>query len=679
MFGTLVVIALFKSSQYHIAETSPSVPRPLSLTYNIQSLASNMFKKKPQIKNLSPLKSSERRKLADQIRRDYSIPDPQTEPTPQEPDNTTTQGPTLTSIRNALLPDPTSSAKFTTTHGPNSTLISGTIYVGAHPGQEERVLWFQIGKDERLIPTVYTLWLNPGLVPLLHVGDMVVQKLRGGADIFAPGLIEPYQGFDRRAVKGSIVAVAGHKSDTVPRWVGTSKLDISGLQENATGTAAEGLHWEGDELWSWSSLNKGGSAGPDTIDGWPGLSHGLEQDTEELDLDDEDEQGDGGVALSNSISDLNHTNGDTKEQDDVDTEEYIPTTKEVDDAFMEAFLYSLYDAKKNNPAEPYGLDYPIMPSFLIANMIQPHLRHQTPHYNIKKTSWKNTKKFIKHLDKSVLVKSKDRNGGETVILDIDFNDPQVKSFQPYRLPKPKVAEALEGDTKASADPSTDQSVGQKLTLQVVYRASSKLVPELLPSKTAYYTSQDITSALKKYLEDNPDLINEAKKRYVKLNPFIANNILGSNSSSDDSKALSAGEIDRGSLNRRILEDDHLCIPYHILLRNDQSLDDSSLKPKSGPPSKITMTIEKRGGNKVVTAVAGLESFFINPQLIRPELQKKCAGSASVAQHVGGKPGAMEVQVQGDQRAVIEKEILGKRGVRSEWIEVVDKSKKKGKK
>lgn len=617
------------------------------------------------------------------------MPDPQTETSPQESDTTSsTQAPTLTSIRNALLPDPTSSAKFTTTHGANSVSISGTIYVGAHPGQEERVLWFQVGKDERLIPTVYTLWANPGLVPLLHVADMVVQKLKGGADLFAPGLIKPYQGFDQRAVKGSIVAVAGHKSDTVPRWVGTSKIDIAGIQDNATGTAAEGLHWEGDELWSWSSMNKGGSSAPDAVDGWHGLTFGLEEDTEKIDLDDddddvEDEHVGGGVALGNSTSDLK--NGDTKEADEGEEdqeEEYVPTTKEIDDAFMEAFLYAIYNAKKNHPGEPHGFDFPIQPSFLIANMIQPHLRHQSPHYNIKKTSWKNTKKFIKHLDKALLVKSKDRNGGETVILDIDFKDQQVKAFQPYRLPKPKTAEAHTdaNDSKAAADPTTDQSLGQKLTLHVVYRASSKLVPELLRSKTAFYTSQDITSALKKYIEDNPDLLNESKKRYVKLNPFIANSILGSNPSSDDSKALAAGEIDRGALNRRVLEDDHLCVPYHILLRNDQTLEsDPSLKPKAGQPPRITMTIEKRGGNKVVTAVAGLESFFINPQLIRPELQKKCAGSASVAQHVGGKPGAMEVQVQGDQRAVIEKEILGKRGVRPEWIEVVDKTKKKGKK
>ncbi|KAK5071707.1 hypothetical protein LTR64_004514 [Lithohypha guttulata] len=649
-----------------------------------------MFKKKPQIKNLSPLKSSERRRLADQIRKDYSLPEPQSE---ADSEQTIAQPQTLSSIRNALLPEHTSSAKFTTTHGSSSSLISGTIYVGAHPDEEERVLWFQIGKDDRLIPTVYTLWHNPDLIPLLHIGETIVGKLKGGADLFAPGLIKPYRGFDSRATKGAVVAVAGHVSDTVPRWVGISKVDVSTLQDSATGTAAEGLHWEGDELWTWSALNKGGTAAPSALEGWPSLKFRIEQNMDNLDLDDDDDDDDdddgpegehvtGGVAIAkHDAVEAASKEKDTLQGDDI-SDEHIPTTKEVDDAFLEAFVYSIYTAKKNNPGEPHGLDFPIQPSYLIANMIQPHLRNQSPQYTIKKTSWKNTKKFIKHLDKQQLLKSKDRNGGETVILDIDFNDQAVRTFQPYRLPKPKAADTSEDAAGGGAvkDTGTDQSLNQRLTLQTLYRASAKLVPELLPTKSQFYTAQQITQAIKAYLDANPDLINEAKKRYVKLNPFLANNILGSNSSSDDNRYLAAGEIDRGTLNRRIIEDDHLCVPHHILLRNDQTIDsDPTLKPKAGPAPHVTLTIERRGGNKVVTAIAGLESFFINPHLIRPEIQKKCAGSASVGQLMGGKPGMLEVQVQGDQRAIVEKEILGKRGVKPEWIEVVDKTKKKGKK
>ena len=249
-----------------LAKSLPSGPSEVLIA---SSSLFTMFKKKPQIKNLSPLKSSERRKLADQIRRDYGLQEPPIDDAPSSENGAANNQPTqtLTSLRNALLPEGTSSAKFSTTHGPNGSLVSGTVYVGSQAGQEERILWFQIGGDQ-LIPTVYTLWHNPDLVPLLHIGESIVGKLQGGADLFAPGLIRPTHDYDSRAINGAIVAVAGHKSETVPRWVGRAKMNISSLQENATGSAAEGLHWEGDELWSWSALNKGGTSAPEEIAGW---------------------------------------------------------------------------------------------------------------------------------------------------------------------------------------------------------------------------------------------------------------------------------------------------------------------------------------------------------------------------------------------------------------------------
>lgn len=659
-----------------------------------------MFKKKPQIKNLSPLRSSDRRKLADQIIADYQVH----VPTLQEIDNTASAEeiqisassshptPALSSIRTSLIPETCLSARFTTHAGASATLVSGTVYVAAYPGQEERILWIQYGKDAKLYPTVYTLWHNPGLVPLLHTPDFVVEKLRTGADLMTPGLVggPPWP---EAAKTGSVVAVAGLERPSVPIWVGTCKIDVSALGrvQGAKGAAVEGVHWEGDELWGWSQFGSGGRAAPASIEGWEFKCGGLEEGVEKLDLEDDDEdeaQEEGGVALHSEGTSTDpvvaESNGATGERDDEPERE--PTTAEVDEAFFEAFLYATHDAKKTGEAPHYGLDFPIQPSFLISNMVQPHLRVQNQHYTIKKTSWKNTKKFIKHLDKSVLVKSKDRNGGETVILDVDFNDDKIKAFTPYKLPKPK-SQGAGADVAHHAGTSAgggggDPSLGQKLTLQTVYRASSKLVPDLLPSKTTYYTSSQISAQLKKYIESHPELTtNTSSPRLVKLDPFIANNILSSNSSAADTRTLAAGEIARDALLKRILEDSHLCVPHWLLLRDAQTWDpespDPALKPKSGPPPQVAIVLEKRSGTKVVTKISGLEAFGINPQILGPELQKKCAGSASVGQLVGGKPGMMEILVQGDQREVVEKEV-GRRGVDRRWVSFDDKTKKKKK-
>jgi translation initiation factor 2D len=287
------------------------------------------------------------------------------------------------------------------------------------------------------------------------------------------------------------------------------------------------------------------------------------------------------------------------------------------------------------------------------------------------------------MDKLVLVKSKDRNGGETVILDVDFDDGKVLYFAPYPLPKPK-PQSTTGANDSAQSNSGDPSLGQKLTLQTVYRASSKLVPDLIPSKTEFYTSSQISSFLKRYIENNPSLTTgTSSARYVKLDPFIANNILSSSAATAaDTRALAAGEIARDALLKRVLEDSHLCVPHWLLLANEQKWDpenpDPALgKPKSGAPPHVNITIEKRSGTKVATKISGLELFGINPHILGPELQKKCAGSASVGQLVGGKPGMMEILVQGDQRDVVEKEV-GRRGVDRRWVNVEDKTKKKKK-
>ena len=49
------------------------------------------------------------------------------------------------------MPENALSARFNTTAGPDLKQVSGTVYAGVHPGEEQRILWFKI--EEKLIPT----------------------------------------------------------------------------------------------------------------------------------------------------------------------------------------------------------------------------------------------------------------------------------------------------------------------------------------------------------------------------------------------------------------------------------------------------------------------------------------------------------------------------------------------
>jgi translation initiation factor 2D len=125
--------------------------------------------------------------------------------------------------------------------------------------------------------------------------------------------------------------------------------------------------------------------------------------------------------------------------------------------------------------------------------------------------------------------------------------------------------------------------------------------------------------------------------------------------------------------KRLAEDSTLMAPHYAILKPGQTLLD--VKPKAGAAPKVNVTLERRTGSKTVTKVSNLEIFGIIPNLLAEELQKKCASSTSVSQATGAAKGVMEVLVQGDQRKALET-ALTRRGLKSQWIEVVDKTKKK---
>ena len=349
---------------------------------------------------------------------------------------------------------------------------------------------------------------------------------------------------------------------------------------------------------------------------------------------------------------------------------------------MKAFLYALYKHKQDNPSSPpHGLVLPIQPSALISGLTTPYLPIYSPqqaqYYNIKKTSWKNVKKFIKYLDKQGLVKSKDRNGQETVILDVDFADKRVEQFVPYRLPSRNIVEnpgkPISG--KGAPDPDGDPAVGQTLTIQLLYRPSGKLTPTLFPALSSndprnFYKPSDVSRRLDEYLNSqDPPVISPENRRVISLNPFISNTIFASSSPADKA-ATSRGKVTRDGLLKRLVEDHSLLAPYHAILKSGQTLAD--VKPKAGAAPTATVTIERRTGTKTASKVMNLEVFGIVPALLAEELQKKCASSTSVGQANGAPRGVMEVLVQGDQRQAIEKALV-RRGLKAQWIDVVDKT------
>ena len=514
--------------------------------------------------------------------------------------------------------------------------------------------------------------------------------------------------FPLKATKGAVVAVASVDKPSVPVVVGICDIDIASLQQihGAKGHAVRTEHWDGDEIWRWSMTGKPAVSAPEYIEGWNveiGIDS-LEEKSQHLTIEDEDDDGEeGGVQLSSEESSKRpnvYVNGENAEPfEGLDEEKEMSTSgmissesdwrglfnkqSEIDNAFWQAFLYGVQKARnKHKDDQHHGLSFPIPQSLVISNLVLPflpiHTARHTAALQIKKTSWKNAKKFIKALHKQNLLKSKDRDGGECVVLDIDFDDPAVVSFVPYKLPKKDTVGAepgAGGAGKATAANSTssDTSVGQHLQKISLYRPKeglSAIFEAANASVKALYLPTELRPIITSYIESE-NLISGTNKQLVNLNPILANAVFDGHSSLDR-EVIAKGTVPRNALIDRILQS---CSPFWVILHNNETRD--SVKAKVGHPPKIQITHETRSGNKTVTRISGVEVFYVNPHLLAEELQKSCASSTSVNQLVGSSPKnpVQEIMVQGSQKDVVIK-ALEKRGVHRQWIEMLDKTKGK---
>lgn len=575
-----------------------------------------MFKKKPQVKSSSNIKSSERRNLlsivCDTYRIDKSL--------------------LLKEEEFALFPAVT---KQSTYHGEDQ---KGTIYFDS----DEKPIWFR-NRDSDLFPSIYTLWAISGILPVVLTNSFVIERLLDNANLMLPGCIPP---FDKRMTKSCLVGIANYKTPDVVMAIGICALNLTQFDDvqGRQGTAVIVKHYVNDELFK---LYDEKVAIPESIL-LTAQGSKLVDDQATVSLDETKDVIDEQSTQLEYVTLQEESPCPSSPAEDVDENEAEEELRveDIDNFFVRSFIQAV---KLNK------MEFPISSSTFMSDYVLKNLpRIDSKNKSIKKTQWKKSAKFLKHLEKMDYLTLKGK-GDDVSIISITVPQDLLQNFVTHKT----------GEAKGPSLTPSKKDGDNKLTVLSLYKPTKKsgmIFNSLDLNHNRLYTSPEVKAIINEYVKKN-QLVSKKSPKLI-----------------DPDEAISAATssapgipISRENICTAFLKG---CSPHYTILLPGEEYS-TSLAVKKGEPGKIKITTQTVLGRKKTTTVLNFEQFHIKPQKLADDLKNACSGSTAInpCKH---NPSIMEVMVQGPHgNTVID--YLKSKGIPVSFIEFEDKSKGKKKK
>ncbi|PIA12675.1 hypothetical protein COEREDRAFT_78698 [Coemansia reversa NRRL 1564] len=603
-----------------------------------------MFKKPFQTKPQSSLKHSSCRRLAQESREKFPLAWKLVEQS--------------SGLRNKEASEVLSSAVVI---APDETPMPGKLQTAkfiSHIGDKGEILYNDLGEPlwvkaeisgssgVTLLPTVYTQWQFPGILPVIWTSALAVERLIGGADLMTPGLIVPEGGLPDLK-KGELVAVCC-PGNLAAHAIGTLAVDTKDIHRDsgAKGKAVLIAHTYRDHLWgsgSKAELPEIGSS-RSTLPASNTASMG--------------EGSSSSSTFSDSVND-GTTNPDTLNKGvgkDNFTSNILPA--EMDSLLMTALkqvMSTVLDKRHATDLLPINAST-LYSGYLVSN------GPQGLEIDVKRSSYKKLAKFLKAAEKHGLVKLKDIRG-ETHVKELNWGHADLAQYQPYKVcqetkSKPQAKERASKQQQYGADGNGD-NMG-KIRVAELFRPSHALAPLFedagAQSESGFFTRQQARGVLEAYIKER-GLVDANNPRMVKLDHRLCDGLL----SKDEYAKLST--LPRDKLQARLQE--------KMTLYTQLLVPGRPPAVKIGRSPVVDVICEKKMGNKVITRIVGLETYAIDPTAIAKELRIKCA-SSTTTDPVPGKKECYAVIVQGHQVNTVSK-LLERHGLPLELLQIMDKS------
>ncbi|KAJ1772909.1 (ABC) transporter [Coemansia sp. RSA 1843] len=547
------------------------------------------------------------------------------------------------------VPDKLQAAKFVSHVGDK-----GEIFYN----EDSEPLWLRAevagGDGVMLVPTVYTQWMFPTVLPVLYTISSVVEKLLGGADLMVPGLLVPEDGLPDLS-KGTLVAICC-PGNLAAQAIGVLTFDTKTVKSvaGAKGKAVLVTHTYKDYLWGSGSKKELPAITPDDI--------GCDQTANDVQTNP-DENG-----TSNDISNNADISKDVQEApaETTDDSAFISPT-EMDELLFMTLKQVIATVLDQDSAL---LLLPIPTSTLYSTYMVPNAPIGKD-VDIKKSSYKKLTKFLKAADKCGLIKLKDIRG-ESYVKSLGWDHKEIVQYTPYSVPLARSStKGNAGQTKdniaSTKKEHSEASQGNKdktndvISIVELLKPSRALVPLFddmnAQTETGFFTRKQARSVLEDYIKDR-GLVDAKNSQFVKLDHRLCDGLL----TKEEYSTVTI--IRRDKLHTRLQET--------MTLYTQVTVPGKEAMLKIGNPPTVDIVCEKKMGNKVVTRVIGLEAYGVDPADIAKELKTICASSTTV-DPVPGKKNAHSVLVQGHQVVAITKLLAMRCKLPQQLLTVVDKT------
>ncbi|KAJ1796975.1 hypothetical protein LPJ59_003421 [Coemansia sp. RSA 2399] len=504
-----------------------------------------------------------------------------------------------------------------------------------------------------LVPTVYTQWMFPAIIPILYTAPYVVEKLLNGADLMVPGLLVPESGLPELP-KGTVVAVCC-PGNLAAQAIGVLTFDTKNVKSvvGSKGKAVLVTHTYKDYLWGSGSKTALPVITPDDI--------GCSQAPDEMQPNTEED------VVVNAVD-----NGAAPEKDPPDapaettSDSVLISPGEMDELLFTTLKQAMATVLDQDSASSL---LPMVASTLYSTYMVPNAPPEKD-IDIKKSTFKKFAKFLKAADKRGLMKLKDIRG-EVYVKSLGWDQQEMVQYTPYSVPsarsgaKGSTGQAQDCLASAKGEQSeTSQSGGSAngvIGIVELLKPSRALAPLFddvgAQTETGFFTRKQARGVLEDYIKGR-SLVDAKASQFVKLDHRLCDGLL----TKDEYSKLTV--IRRDQLHTRLQET--------MILYTQVSVPGKEAVLRIGKPPTVDIVCERKMGNKVVTRVIGLEAYGIDPAEIAKELRTACASSTAV-DPVPGKKNAHSVLVQGHQVPAVTK-ILDKRcKLPQQLLTVLDKT------